>query len=408
MRSASHLHRRRESPGCAVLSRRAVAGAIVVALALSLSSCSRSDPIAPPNPAALQKMAEATSARSAGDWGQAVALLRGAVEADSRSSEAALACAALLVELQLPIEAVVMYELASTRNPSDPRSFLRLAELYRATGRPAIALTSLEAAEKAAPGDSEVLVAVGRSRLDAGNMFGAAGVLGKAIAARPTDPEPLYLSARIERDRHAYGEAESMFRRALRLQPAHVATAVELAKMLTELGRPSEAIELLRQTRNAGATESPALYREMIAIQRKRGQDETVQKLLVAVQAIEARAARIAELSDQLWSRPSDSGLRRDLGLAFYEARRWHESEGALRGWLHLEPESSSDAWVAIARSCLQREDLVCVEGSVGRASAGVLADQEPLRELVAMLEARGHADWATALGGPVAEPPVP
>ena len=88
---------------------------------------------------------------------------------------------------------------------------------------------------------------LGYASQQAGHFGGAVEALSRAVAMRPTDPDPYCRLGGVLGNMERHEEAADCFRRAISLQPDHAMAHVDLAFQLQQLGDVEKAIELGRR-----------------------------------------------------------------------------------------------------------------------------------------------------------------
>lgn len=160
--------------------------------------------------AALMRLGAA--AHAAGDLATAVGIYRRAASIEPRVAAPFVAAANTLVDMGKIDEAMVTYNSALARSPSDPEALRGLARAYLMTGKPELAGQSLAIAYKGTPNDPKLLELIGVTDDFAGQ----------------------------------HEEAQARYRRALELLPGDPGLTVDLALSLALVGDFPQAIAVLR------------------------------------------------------------------------------------------------------------------------------------------------------------------
>ena len=113
-------------------------------------------------------------------------------------------------------------------------------------GDPRRALTAFQTALDSFSDDPVTLYNVGMALVELGDNAGAEESLRAAIAIKNDYRQPHYNLAMLLAARNDLEGAERHFRRVAEIDPADLETRTRQADVLTRLGRPEEAIELLR------------------------------------------------------------------------------------------------------------------------------------------------------------------
>lgn len=209
--------------------------------------------------------------RAQGNTADAEKLYRQALELDKSLSEAWSGLGACLVQQERHAEALDNALAAMAAIPYDREGYLAAAVL-----EPDMALQHLQRGVKANPNDPELLAALGKLQIGAGEYKAARESLDKALAASPADPQANYDRAvvgELERGSlDAAGLSRLMRARALG-EKAPVAAQIEVdalsqdypdcylvflldGMMKVEAGRKTEALDSLNKALEL-APESP-------------------------------------------------------------------------------------------------------------------------------------------------------
>ena len=148
-------------------------------------------------------------------------------------------------------EALAQLRLAVEREPSDAYLRLELAGLAYRLGRNDEALTQAREARRLSPDDPDVLGGVADVLLglagDRDELVGEAQqVLERRLELVPDDPQTLHSLGRLHHSRGDFGRAEEMYRRLLAAAPESRAAGSQLLQLLLQRGKKDEAAALLR------------------------------------------------------------------------------------------------------------------------------------------------------------------
>lgn len=187
------------------------------------------------------------------------------------------------------------------------------------------------------PGEKvlEALLDLGNGHLNAGRYEQAIKVFTEAAQRAPLEPKPLYMRGICYQKTGQLKEAEADFRDALTKDPkGHdeqtVKVRVELGAVLTDSGRPAEAVDLLEQS----AREKPDLF-------------EAQYNLGVAHEALKHWPEAIAAYTRATKLKPTDSTPRANQSDAFFnlgavlrKSGRLEESIAPTREAVQLAPDN--------------------------------------------------------------------
>jgi tetratricopeptide (TPR) repeat protein len=159
----------------------------------------------------------------------------------------------------------------------------------------------------------------------------AAGVLASALQQYPRHAELHYLRGNALRVARYFDEAETEFRAALALSPAHRQASLSLAYMLRDLGRINAAADVVLAVGRAQASDT-SLALTLIEFLRQSGAHAQARELAEAARRHVPANARLAAVGGEL-----------ELALGDFAAAR-----ASLRQAVELAPEQSS-AWLRLS-----------------------------------------------------------
>ncbi len=174
--------------------------------------------------------------RRTGDYGQAAALYRRAV--DKRPGFFAALCnlGAALKELQRFGEAIVWLEKAAALQPETVELRLQLADLYIRQSRLTEAHSALEEALKRRPGSADILNGLGNCAMARRDLNAAKEYYHRALRLRPDFGEVHYNLGTLLREWDRLDEAVACYRNAIRFQPGRAVQLVNLGETYQLLG----------------------------------------------------------------------------------------------------------------------------------------------------------------------------
>ncbi|MDB5694684.1 MAG: hypothetical protein JWN21_227 [Sphingomonas bacterium] len=166
--------------------------------------------------------------------------------------------------------------------PGDAPLVARVRALaLAAQGKGAQAQAVLEQRVAIAPNDARAWTTLGRLRLAAGEMGGAADAAAMAARLAPGEPAALTLQGEVVRARFGLVAALPWLEAALTRDAFHYPALIEQAATLGEAGRNVEALAATRKALRARPGSAPARYIQAV-IATRGGQAELARRLLTA------------------------------------------------------------------------------------------------------------------------------
>lgn len=151
--------------------------------------------------------------------------------------------------------ALSIYRNAAQAEPDNAEVQARYARALADRGASAEALLVLEQALARRPGERTLLLALGRTRLRAGDLGGAAGSFERLLAEAPDDPDALNGLGVIADLSGDHTGAQARYRQGLARAPRHEGLRNNLALSLALAGATGEAARLLEALRGEGNTD---------------------------------------------------------------------------------------------------------------------------------------------------------
>jgi tetratricopeptide (TPR) repeat protein len=206
----------------------------------------------------------------------------------------------LAVEKGETEEAAALVAKIVATSPKDRPSRLRLARLYRAAGKPALAKDQLRAALEMKE-DAEVLVMLADAAKASGDLRTEIEAVERLSALDPSAGE----WRRIGEYRLASGDwegAEKALRKALAREPRDPAANAALGKIHLHRGEPQEAVEVLRIAGDPGKPDLVALERRLNLDRVSRPDVGQLQKAVQGLvdRTYRTRAQAVPSLSGEL------------------------------------------------------------------------------------------------------------
>lgn len=237
------------------------------------------------------------------------------------------------------------------------------------------------------PRDPGAWADLGRIRLNAGEMLGAAEAVARAGRLAPGDPVPLALQAEIVRTRYGPAAALPWFAAALRRDAYYHPALIEQAATLGELGRYADMLAATRKALASRPGSPQALYLQAVLAARA-GKAELARDLLQRAGAGIAGLPGAALLGGGLdyaggqyeraigtWrqlvaDQPMNVTLRRLLGAALL---RSGDAPGALDALRPIAVRADADAYTLtlVARAFEATGDRASAARFLDRAAGG-------------------------------------
>lgn len=261
------------------------------------------------------------------------------------------------------------------------------AEATAASGDRAAATALLVAIVAQQPRSALAWTALGRLRLGAGAMGGAADAAATAVRLTPGEPAALTLQGEVVRTRFGLVAAMPWFEAALARDAYYAPALIQQAATLGDAGRYAEALAVTRKALVAQPGSPPALYLQAV-IAARAGKVELSRRLLASAGpvieglpgalllagSVDAAAGRYEEAAAR-WRRlvaaqPMNIGARRLLAGALL---RSHDTAAALEVLRPAALRGDADAYALAltARGWEAKGDRVAAANWLDRAGAG-------------------------------------
>ncbi|WP_137940055.1 XrtA/PEP-CTERM system TPR-repeat protein PrsT [Chitinivorax sp. B] len=285
-----------------------IASALSLAIALSLTACSKQE-----SPAVLMQQAQQLEAK--GDRKAAIIQLKNLLQQQPDDGEARLMLGRLYIEtgeadladIELRKAATLMGdkskvalmiarslqakgdykksldELTSEKVPNadtNPEVLTLRAGAYVALNRLDEAKSSLEAALKVAPAHVPAMLGLVRMALVAGDKDTANRHLDTALEKAPKDANALLMKGDMVRVAGDKVAAVTFYRRALEADPGKAPAYLTLASMAIEEGKFDDARKLLKDVQKAAPGTLMAKYLEALLAFREKKHDEAERAIL--------------------------------------------------------------------------------------------------------------------------------
>jgi lipoprotein NlpI len=162
--------------------------------------------------------------------------------------------------------ALERYDAFIAAEPNFPPAHNNRGQLLTALGRPALALSSLEAATRLNPGYAEAFNNLGAALRDLKRLDEALASLDRAIALKPDLAEAHSNRGSVLFDLGRAAEALASYERAIALKPALAAAHRNRGAALYRLNRPREAIDSYQQAIRIDPGDAEARYQQSLAM----------------------------------------------------------------------------------------------------------------------------------------------
>jgi tetratricopeptide (TPR) repeat protein len=292
----------------------------------------------PRHAGALIGMARLTAAAPSERHGSALALVKQieAVASPAELAEAQTLLGEALLALGQTAGALEVLNRAASASPADAGAQAALAEALLAEGRAAEALTRLRSADPVVLTVPVGRLAMGAALISVGQVAEGAAQIDAAASQLPGNARAVTWQAVAAESKRPPDDVTAVqrFREALVLDPRFLPASLRLAALLQRVGKPDQALALIKQAEAAGApadalsvawgqalieaknpTEAEAVLRK--AVERSPGLVGARTALSAALDANGKRAEAEAELARAIVDLPEASGLRERLASLF-------------------------------------------------------------------------------------------
>ncbi len=207
-----------------------------------------------------QTLVQAGGLLRRGDITSAIALLEPACAQNSDSPDALIMLGAAYRLSERWEDAEAAYRRAIAMAPGSARAHNNLADVLRARGEFAAALTSVQQALALDPQNPEALRNCAAIQHALGDFAAAAAVTRTAMQATPDDHRLHLTLARIEHDAGRFKEAATSYAAFLRASPDHAGALTDLGMIYIELNQDELALESFKKALLAAPEHTPAQF----------------------------------------------------------------------------------------------------------------------------------------------------
>jgi len=264
--------------------------------------------------------------------------------ANPKNSAALLALAELAVARQAPREEVAkLLDRAIAANPTEVPPRLMLIEMLLAARDAKQAVAAAQAAVDAVPGSPELLDALGRAQLQAGDVNQGIATFNKLAAMKPFLAAPQLRLAAAHMTNKDPAAAEQSMRKALELKPDDVQVQRGLIFVLLEQKKVADAMTIARGVQKERPKEAAGFVLE--------GDVEAAQKNWDAAATAYRSALRV---------QPSTEAAVK-LHSALTAAGKGNEGDRFAATWMGAHPKDA-DFLMSLGDMALSRRDLAGAE----------------------------------------------
>jgi cellulose synthase operon protein C len=251
--------------------------------------------------------------------------LEASVQADPRNPYSLMALAELSSRRDLPLDDVrKLLTEAISAAPSDPAPRLQLIEFNLSKRQYREALAAAQEAGIALPNNANVLDAVGRAQMEAGNIEQALNTFRKMAAVDTKSALPYTRLADVYKSSGKRGDAEVALKKALEIEPGLVRAQAGMADLLFASGRKAESLAYI-QTLKKERPNEPSGYLIEGAYQRR------VKNIDAAVAAYRSGLEKT-----------NDGILARELYITLISNNRVPDGDRFGTTWIKAHPEDAS------------------------------------------------------------------
>jgi cellulose synthase operon protein C len=251
--------------------------------------------------------------------------LEAAVQADPRSPYPLMALAELSSRRDAPLDDVrKLLTDAISAAPSDPAPRLQLIELNLARRQYREALAAAQEAGIALPNNANVLDAVGRAQMEAGNLEQALNTFRKMAAVDTKSPLPYTRLADVYKTAGKRGEAEVALKKALEIDPSLVRAQAGMADLLFASGRKAESLVYIQSLKKERPNEPSGYLIEGAYHRRVKNTDAAVSAYRAGLE------------------KTNDATLARELYITLISNNRVPEGDRFGASWIKAHPDDAS------------------------------------------------------------------
>ncbi len=255
-------------------------------------------------------------------------------------------------------------------NPADTILRLNLVQQHEANGRKDLALAAAQDAAAAFPNDSQIVDALGRAQVNAGDRAQGLATFGKLVSMRADNPLGHLRIAEAQLTSKNYDAARTSLGRAVALAPESPDILARRVAVELAAGKSSQALELARafQTRqpkmSAGFViegdvhAAASQWAPAVAAYRQGQQRQPSAEVALRLHAALSRAGKGAEADTaaRAWLKehPKDTPYLFGLGQAALARKEFERAEGHFLAVVEQRPRDAAAlnnaAWARLQR----------------------------------------------------------
>jgi len=260
-----------------------------------------------------------------GDQKAALGRYRAILEKDPKQEQALLATILMLQQSNaMPAQVEDALNQAVEANPSSIRSHLARINYMLGQRRFQDAVTAAQNAVAVVPDSPQLLEALGRAQLAAGDSNQALGSFGKLATLQPDATRPLVLLAEAHVASKNWDSARSNLRKALEMEPGSRTIMLSMVGLESFAGNEDKAVEAARQIQKLYPKEAVGYTAEV---------------------DVYANAKRMKDVEATLRSameKVADVNVVARLWTVLYQQKRMTEADALVRDWTSRNPKNPS------------------------------------------------------------------
>ena len=247
------------------------------------------------------------------------------LQKDPKQEQALLATVLLLQQSNaLPAEVEKALDRAVEGNPSSVSAHLAKINYMLGQRRMQDAVTAAQTAVAVRPDSVQILEALGRAQLAAGDSNQALGSFGKLAALQPKGVRPLLLQAEAHAASKDWASARASLEKALKLEPGARSILLSVVNIEARAGNVEKAVAAARVIQKQYPKESLGYGAEA---------------------DVYANARRLKEVETSLragMEEAPDVNLAARLWLVLTEQKRTAEADAVVREWIGNNPKNAA------------------------------------------------------------------
>ena len=258
-----------------------------------------------------------------GDQKAALARYRSILEKDPKQEQALLATVLLLQQSSaMPAQVEQALNQAVDANPTSARSHLAKINYLLGQRRAQDAVSAAQNAVAVLPDSSQLLEALGRAQLAAGDSNQALGSFGKLATLQPDATRPLVLQAQAHVVAKNWASARSNLRKALEMEPGSRTIMLSMVNLESLAGNVDQAVEAAR------------------AIQKQYPKEAIGYTAEVDVYANAGRLKDVESTLRSAMEKVPDLNVVARLWTVLDQQKRTAEGEALVQGWIARNPKN--------------------------------------------------------------------